>query len=163
MTTYLLRRMVYFVPVIFLVTVVVFCITLLLPGDPALAFLGEGNINDKVAYQAMRTELGLDDPVYVQYGKWVGRAVHGDLGKSVRTHEPVLEALGARLPVTLELTLLALVIALVIAIPAGIISATRPSSKLDTLGTVVSIGGVAIPEFWLGILLIYIFAVWLRW
>ncbi len=74
MTQYLLRRLFYFVPVVFLVTVVVFCITLLLPGDPALAFLGEANINDKVAYQAMRQELGLDQPIYVQYGMWVGRA-----------------------------------------------------------------------------------------
>lgn len=163
MTQYLLRRMVYFVPVIFLVTVVVFSITLLLPGDPALAFLGEGNIHDKVAYEAMRKELGLDQPVPVQYAMWVGRAVQGDFGRSVRTHEPVLEGLLARLPVTLQLTLMSLVIALLIAIPVGIISATRPNSKTDTVGTVIAIGGVAIPEFWLGILLIYIFAVWLRW
>lgn len=163
MTQYLLRRFVYFVPVIFLVTVVIFSITLLLPGDPALAFLGEGNIHDKVAYEAMRKELGLDQPIPVQYGMWVSRAVRGDLGRSVRTREPVVEGLAARLPVTLQLTLMALVIALTIAIPIGILSATRPNSKLDTAGTVFAIGGVAIPEFWLGILLIYVFAVWLRW
>lgn len=163
MTQYLLRRLTYFIPVIFLVTVVVFCITLLLPGDPALAFLGEGNINDKVAYEAMRKELGLDQPVPVQYAKWLSRVAQGDLGRSVRTHEPVLEALGARLPVTLGLATMALGIALLIAIPIGIISATRPNSKIDSIGTVVAIGGVAIPEFWLGILLIYLFAVWLHW
>ncbi|MCL4466200.1 MAG: ABC transporter permease [Chloroflexi bacterium] len=163
MTQYLLRRVAYFVPVIFLVTVVVFAITLLLPGDPALAFLGEGNIHDEVAYQAMRKELGLDQPVPVQYGLWVARAVQGDLGRSVRTREPVLEGLGARLPVTLQLMAMALAIALLVAIPAGIISAAKPNSKIDGVGTVLAIGGVAIPEFWLGILLIYIFAVWLGW
>lgn len=162
MTQYLLRRLIYFVPVVFLVTVVVFSITLLLPGDPALAFLGEGNINDKVAYEAMRQELGLDQPVPVQYAMWIGRAVQGDLGRSVRTHEQVLQALGARLPVTLQLAGMALVIALLIAVPVGILSATRPNSKLDTFGTVMAIGGVALPEFFLGILLIYLFAVWLH-
>jgi peptide/nickel transport system permease protein len=163
MTQYLLRRFVYFIPVIFLVTVVIFSITLLLPGDPALAFLGEGNIHDKVAYEAMRKELGLDQPIPVQYGMWVTRAVQGDFGRSIRTRERVLDGLAARLPVTLQLTIMALVIALTIAIPVGILSATRPNSKMDTAGTVFAIGGVAIPEFWLGILLIYIFAVWLRW
>lgn len=162
MTQYLLRRFLYFGPVIFLVTVVVFCITMLLPGDPALAFLGEGNINDKVAYQAMRQELGLDQPLPVQYFMWVQRAARGDLGRSVRTHESVVDALGARLPVTLELASVALVIALLIAIPVGVLSATRPNSKLDTAGTMMAIGGVAIPEFFLGILLIYLFAVWLH-
>ncbi len=162
MTQYLLRRLFYFVPVVFLVTVVVFSITMLLPGDPAMAFLGEGNINDKVAYEAMRQELGLDQPVPVQYARWLGRAVQGDLGRSVRTHEAVRDALGARLPITLELASVALVIALMIALPVGIISATRPNSKLDTAGTVMAIGGVAIPEFFLGILLIYVFAVWLH-
>ncbi len=162
MTQYLLRRLFYFVPVVFLVTVVVFSITMLLPGDPAMAFLGEGNINDKVAYQAMRQELGLDQPVPVQYALWLGRAVQGDLGRSVRTHEAVRDALVARLPVTLELALVALVIAMAIALPVGVFSATRPNSKLDTLGTVMAIGGVAIPEFFMGILLIYVFAVWLH-
>ncbi len=162
MTTYLIRRLLYFIPVVFLVTVVVFAITLLLPGDPALAFLGEGNIHDEVAYQAVRQELGLDKPVPVQYAMWLGRALQGDLGRSVRTHEPVLEALGARLPITIQLTLMSFVVALAIAIPVGIISATRPNSKIDTIGTATAIGGIAIPEFWLGIMLIYVFAVWLH-
>jgi peptide/nickel transport system permease protein len=93
---------------------------------------------------------------------WVSRAVQGDLGRSVRTREPVLQALGARLPVTLQLAGTALLIALLIAVPVGIISATRPNTKLDTASTVAAIGGVAIPEFWMGIILIYIFAVWLH-
>ena len=163
MGQYLLRRLFYFVPVIFLVSVVIFSITMLMPGDPAMAFLGDAMGQDKVAYEAMRKELGLDQPVPVQYANWLGKALHGDLGRSIRTHEYVGDGLQARLPVTIELTLLALVIALLIAIPVGIISATRPNSLLDRLGTLLAIGGVAIPEFWLGILLIYIFAVGLHW
>jgi len=161
-TRYLFRRLLYFVPVIFVVTLVVFSITMLLPGDPALAFLGEANIHDKVAYQAMRQELGLDRPLAVQYVNWVGRALRGDLGRSVRTHEAVSEALAARLPVTIELAAVALGIALLIAIPVGIISATQPNSKLDAVATVMAVSGVALPEFFVGIVLIYLFAVGLR-
>jgi peptide/nickel transport system permease protein len=162
MAPYLFRRLLYFIPVIFLVTVVVFAITMLLPGDPALAFLGEANMRDKVAYEAMRKELGLDRPLPVQYAIWLGKAVQGDLGRSVRTHEAVTAALAARLPVTLELAAVSLGIALLIAIPVGIVSATRPNSKLDTVATVVAVSGVALPEFFVGILLIYLFAVGLR-
>jgi len=162
MARYLVRRLLYFVPVIFLVTVVVFLITMLLPGDPALAFLGEANIHDKVAYEAMRKELGLDRPLPVQYVIWLGRALQGDLGRSVRTHEAVLDALLARLPVTIELAAVALLIALAIAIPVGIISATRPNTKVDSVATVMAVSGVALPEFFVGILLIYLFAVGLK-
>lgn len=162
MARYLFRRLLYFVPVIFLITVVVFLITMLLPGDPALAFLGEANINDKVAYEAMRKELGLDRPLPVQYALWLGRALQGDLGRSIRTHETVVDALVARLPVTIELAAVALVIALVIAIPVGIVSATRPNTKVDAAATVMAVSGVALPEFFVGILLIYLFAVGLR-
>jgi len=159
---FLLRRVLYFIPVIFIVTVVVFAITMLLPGDPALAFLGEGGIRDKVAYEAMRLELGLDRPLPVQYAIWLAKAAHGDLGRSVRTHEAVTDALAARLPVTIELAAVALIIALVIAIPVGILSATRPNSPVDTAATVMAVSGVALPEFFVGILLIYLFAVYLR-
>lgn len=162
MAPYLFRRLLYFIPVIFLVTVVVFSITMLLPGDPALAFLGEANMRDKVAYEAMRKELGLDRPLPVQYALWLGRALQGDLGRSVRTHEAVTAALAARLPVTLELAAVSLGIALLIAIPVGIVSATRPNSKLDTVATVVAVSGVALPEFFVGILLIYLFALGLQ-
>jgi peptide/nickel transport system permease protein len=160
--SYLLRRLLYFIPVIFLVTVVVFAITMLLPGDPALAFLGEGSIRDKVAYETMRQELGLDRPLPVQYALWLGKALHGNLGRSVRTHEAVTDALAARLPVTIELAAAALAIALAIAIPVGILSATRPNSPMDTAATVLAVSGVALPEFFVGILLIYLFAVGLR-
>lgn len=163
MRTYVLRRLLYFIPVIFLVTVVIFSITMLMPGDPAMAFLGDAMGQDTVAYEAMRTELGLDRPIPAQYVSWLLRALQGDLGRSVRTRETVVEGLQARLPVTIQLTVMALFLAMLVAIPVGIISATRPNSWLDSVGTVFAIGVVAIPEFWLGILLIYVFAVSLHW
>jgi len=162
MIGYILRRLAALVPALFVVSVVTFAITLLLPGDPALAYIGEANINDREMYLAVRQELGLDQPLPVQYVKWLGRALQGDLGRSIRTREPALEGLLARLPVTLELSLLAMAISLAIAVPIGILSAVRPNSRLDMAGTVVAMGGIAVPDFWLAILLIYVVAVWLR-
>jgi len=144
------------------VSIVTFSVTLMLPGDPALAYIGEANINNREMYQAVRQELGLDEPIPVQYLKWLGRAVHADFGRSIRTREPAVEGLMARLPVTVELAAIAMVISLVIAVPAGILSAVRPNSKLDLSGTMVAMAGIAIPDFWLAILLIYVMAVWLR-
>ena len=163
MKTYLLRRLLHAIPTLLLVTVVTFSITMLLPGDPALAFLGEAAAMDKVAYEAMRRELGLDQPIPVQYALWLGRALHGDLGRSVRTREPVWESMQARLPITLQLAVMAMLIALAIALPVGILSAVRPNSKLDLVSTILAISGLAIPSFWLGIMLIFVFALWLRW
>jgi peptide/nickel transport system permease protein len=128
-----------------------------------MAFLGDAMGQDRVAYEAMRKELGLDQPIPVQYARWLTRALQGDLGRSVRTREAVVEGLGARLPVTIQLTAMALCFALLVALPVGIISATRPNSWLDTVGTAIAIGGVAVPEFWLGIVMIYVFAVSLHW
>jgi peptide/nickel transport system permease protein len=159
---YVVRRVVALVPVLFFVSVVTFGVTLLLPGDPALAYIGEQNINDKVMYQAVREQLGLDQPIPVQYVKWLGRALQGDFGHSIRTREPALDGLLARLPITLELSILAMGVSLLIAIPIGTLSAMRPNSKLDLVGTLVAMTGVAVPDFWLAILLIYVLAVWLR-
>src|SRR5438552_1493940 len=103
---YLLRRLVYFVPLLFLVTVVTFSVALLLPGDPALAYIGEANMRDKVMYETMRKELGLDQPIPVQYAKWLCRVVRGDFGRSIRTREPALEGLLARFPAPPQLTAL---------------------------------------------------------
>jgi peptide/nickel transport system permease protein len=159
---YILRRIVYFVAVLFLVTMVTFSVALLLPGDPALAYIGEANMRDKTMYDTMRKELGLEQPIPVQYAKWVGRVLRGDLGRSIRTREPALEGLLARLPVTLHLTAMAMVVALLIAVPVGILSAVRPNSSADKVGTILAMSGVAIPDFWLGIMLIYVFSVWFK-
>jgi len=153
---------VYFVPLLFLVTMVTFSVALLLPGDPALAYIGEANMRDKTMYDAMRKELGLDRPIPVQYAKWLGRVLRGDFGRSIRTREPALEGLMARFPVTLHLTAMAMMVALLVAVPVGVLSAVRPNSKADKVGTVLAMSGVAIPDFWLGIMLIYVFSVWFK-
>ena len=163
MRAYIARRLLQAIPTLLIISIVMFCITMLLPGDPALAVLGENAALDQGAYQATRLQLGLDKPLPVQYVRWLGRTLHGDLGRSTRTKEPVLASLKARVPVTLELVVLAMVIGLIIAFPVGIISAVRPNTKLDLVGTVLAVSGLAIPSFWLGILLIYVFALWLRW
>jgi peptide/nickel transport system permease protein len=162
-TQYLIRRLLYCVPVILIVSVTVFGITMLLPGDPAMAYLGPDAFGfDEKAYQELRVELGLNDPLPVQYANWLSKAVRGDFGTSIRTKYPVQAEIAARLPITLHLSIMAMIIAMVIAIPVGVISAKRPGSMLDNIGTVVAISGVAIPSFWLGILLIYVFGMWLR-
>src|SRR5262245_53884989 len=119
-------------------------------------------MRDKVMYETMRAELGLDQPIPVQYAKWLGRALRGDLGRSIRTREPALEGLLARFPVTLQLTAMAMAVAFLIAVPVGIVSAVRPNSNADRVGTVLAISGVAVPDFWLGIMLIYVFSVWFK-
>ncbi|MBV9357999.1 MAG: ABC transporter permease [Chloroflexi bacterium] len=162
MTGFILRRLVALCPVLFFVSVVTFGVTLLLPGDPALAYIGEQNISDKEMYQAVREQLGLDQPIPIQYVKWLARALQGDFGRSIRTREPALDGLLARLPITLELSVLAMLFSLVIAVPVGVLSAVRPNSKLDAVGTLLAMAGLAIPDFWLAILLIYVMAVWLR-
>ncbi|MFN8523675.1 MAG: ABC transporter permease [Chloroflexota bacterium] len=163
MQAYLLRRGIQAIPTLLLVTMVTFSISMLLPGDPALAWLGEAQAMDRVAYDAIRRELALDQPIPVQYGLWLGRTVQGDLGRSIRNRELVWDGLAARLPVTLQLTLLGMVVAFVIAMPIGILSAIRPDSRLDTFGTILAVSGLAIPSFWLGVLLIYLFALYLGW
>jgi peptide/nickel transport system permease protein len=163
MFQYIARRTIQMVPVVVLVSIVAFSLLYVLPGDPALAVLGEEQARNREAYQQRRAELGLDRPLPLQYFDWAGSAVRGDLGNSTRTREPVLKVVGQRLAPTLLLGIYSLGLACLIAIPAGILSAIRPNSKGDIIGTVVSIMGASIPNFWLGILLILMFAVWLPW
>jgi len=162
MWPYILRRLAMMPPVLLVVSLVAFSIILLLPGDPAIAILGEERGHDRVAYDALRKELGLDQPIPIQYVSWVTRAVRGDLGVSVRNQQPVALLIAQSLGPTLQLSVLAMVIALVVALPVGAISAARPNSKADIVGTTFALSGIAMPSFLLGILLIVIFAVWLH-
>jgi peptide/nickel transport system permease protein len=161
MGNFILKRLVAMIPVVLLVSVIVFYLIRLTPGDPAVAMLGEEATPQMVA--AMRHEFGLDQPIPVQYGIWLSKVIQGDLGHSVRSNQPVLEAILERLPATVELTLFALVISLAIAIPTGIISATRRNSAADLIVTTSALIGVSMPSFFLGILLIFIFSLNLRW
>ncbi len=161
MGTYVLRRLAGTVPVLFVVSVVIFSIIHLTPGDPVAIMLGgEASVQD---IERIRRELGFDQPLYVQYAAWLGRTLRGDLGRSIRTNQPVSEAIAQRLPVTAEIALVAMLVSLAVAIPAGMVSAVRRNSAADTASTVTSLLGVSIPNFFLAILLIYVFSLKLRW
>jgi len=160
MTSYIVRRLIFIVPVALLVSFIVFMLIHLVPGDPALVLLGEDATPQNVA--ALRKELGLDQPLLTQYVLWLGQAVRGNLGQSIQLRQPVLEALVQRAPVTIELGIAALLFSIVIAIPLGVVSATRANSRLDTTVNVTSLLGTAIPGFVLGLGLIIVFAVVIR-
>ncbi len=149
------------IPVLFLVSLVVFMILHLTPGNPAVAMLGEEATPESVA--ALTHELGLDQPLPVQYVIWVSHVLRGDLGNSIQTHQPVLSAIMERVPVTFEMTLFAIIISLVIAIPTGVISATRRNSASDLVTTTVALFGISMPSFFLAILLIFVFSLHLGW
>jgi len=159
---YIVRRLLTMIPTVFAVSIVTFSITFLLPGDPALAILGQDQARDRVAYETLRRELGLDRPIPVQYLDWAGKALRGDLGISIRTREPVLQGILQRLPATLVLGFVALALALAIGVPLGVLSAVRANSRADIVGTIFAMSGVAVPSFWLGIMLIFLLSVWLR-
>ena len=164
MHRFVARRLVAMVPLLILISILAFSLILLLPGDPALAILGEerANANDKQAYYALRQEMGLDDPIPIQYMKWVGRVFQGDLGTSIRNKTPIGETIARHVFPTAQLAVMAFLFALLIAIPAGVISALKPNSPADLVATVAALSGVAVPHFFLGVLLIYTFAVWFR-
>ena len=155
MTGYVLRRSAQAVVVLLGVSVLVFALVHLVPGDPIRLALGTRF--DPEVYAALRARSGLDQPLLVQYFSWIGRAFTGDLGVSFRSGEPVSTLIVERLPATLSLAAGALVVALLVAIPLGLISALKPRSPLDYVATVVSQAGISVPEFWIGILLILVF------
>jgi len=159
-TAYVLRRLLLMLPVAFLVTVGVFMLIHLSPGDPALIILGEDRSPQAIAQ--IHQELGLDKPLYVQYGIWLGHIVHGDWGRSITTHQPVAVAITERLPATIELGLTALLWSLLVAIPLGTIAAVRRGSVADSVATSITVAGVSIPNFFIGIVLIFVLSVTLR-
>ena len=156
MTQYILRRLLLMIPVVFLVTIGIFVIIRIAPGDPVLAYAGEDPNPETIA--AVRTELGLDQPLPIQYAAWLSRAIQGDLGRSFQTHQRVLEAITERLPVTFELGTAALLISVTVALVVGTISAIKRNSAIDLLTTSFTIAGVSFPNFYLGLLLILLFA-----
>jgi peptide/nickel transport system permease protein len=161
MTRYIVRRLLATIPVLFLVTVVVFSLINLVPGDPALVIAG--GEADRAAIEAIRKQLGLDRPVVVRYVQWLTRLVQGDFGRSVRDGRPVLDVLLLKLPVTIELAVISLGVGWAIAVPAGVLAAWKQRTALDYTATTVALAGISIPNFWLGIMLIYLLAVHLRW
>jgi len=154
---FLARRLLLTLPVLFFVSLIVFSLISLIPGDPARVFLGEEVTTE--ALEVLRKQLGLDRPVHIRYLYWLGRVVRGDLGKSVRDGRPVLDTLLQKLPTTMELAVTSLIVAWAIAIPGGLLAAWKRRSAWDYAATTVSLAGISIPNFWLGIMLIYLLAV----
>ena len=159
MIQYLQGRVLALLFILLIMSVIVFSFVHLTPGDPVEAMLGTEV--DAATKQAVRHNLGLDRPLLAQYAGWINRALRGDLGTSIRTHQRVSGILAEKLPVTLELTLAASIIGLAIALPAGVLAAVRRNSAVDLAAMGVALGGVSIPSFWLGVMLILLFA--LHW
>jgi peptide/nickel transport system permease protein len=158
---YIARRLIALVPTLLFVSVLIFSLQQLLPGDPALALAGEDH--DPVAVAAIRAKYHLDRPLVVQYRIWLGNVLRGDFGESLRSRIPVSELLASKLPVTIELAVCSMLVALLLGLPAGVISATRKGTPLDFTANLVALSGLSVPHFWLGIMLILLFAVRLGW
>jgi peptide/nickel transport system permease protein len=161
MLTYLVRRIAIIIPTLFFVSIIIFGLQQLLPGDPALALAGEERDPNVIAF--LRHKYHLDQPLPVRYGLWAIGVLHGDLGESIRINKPVLDLVVEKLPVTAELAGLAIVVALVIGIPAGVISAVKNGTVIDYGANVFALWGLSTPNFWLGFLLILLFSVELGW
>jgi peptide/nickel transport system permease protein len=160
-SSYLLKRLAAILPTISFVTVIVFSLQQLLPGDAATILAGEDQDPQVIAY--LRQKMHLDEPLPVRYGYWIAGVAHGDLGESLRIQQPVTELILQKLPVTLELAAIAMAIALVIGIPAGIVSAVGKDTTWDYAANVFALWGLSTPNFWLGILMILLFSVQLGW
>lgn len=160
MKRYLLKRLFYLLPVMFGVSVVTFGLINLAPGDPAEIILRAGGVEPtREAVNALREELGLNNPVYLQYLHWLWNAVHLDFGTSYRTGQPVTEEILSRFPATLELTLAAMAFMVLVALPAGMLSALYRHALIDHLTRLFALVGASLPGFWKGLMLIYLFAV----
>ena len=160
MCRYLLHRLLAILPTLLGVAVVVFTLIRLIPGDPAEVMLGGFATPERVA--AQRRDLGLDRPLVVQFGTWAKEIGTGNLGRSIMSQAPVAREIWNRFPATLELTLLSTCFALAVGITLGIISATAHNTRLDLLATIVSVLGMSIPIFWLGLMLLYVLGIWWR-
>ncbi len=161
MLAYIVRRVILGILVLLLVTVIVFLLLQLVPGDIAASILGVNATPEQIT--ALRSELWLDRPIFAQYGHWLGGVLHGDFGDSAIYHRPVSTLVQARLPITLHLSIVSLIISSILGIIAGIICAIRRGGILDSLITLAANTGIAIPVFWLGILSIYLFGLKLGW
>lgn len=162
MQRYILTRLAVFPLALLVISAIVFLMLYMLPGDPAEALLGP-NVVSADQVEQLREQLGLNDPLYVQYGRFLSDAVRGDFGRSLRSRRPVFEELMTQLPATLELTFGALGLAIAIGFPLGLLAALRPNTWVDSLSMLIAVTGLAMPSFWLCMLLIFFFSVHLGW
>jgi peptide/nickel transport system permease protein len=158
---FLVQRAAISVVTLFVISMIVFTGVRMIPGDPARVMAG--NEADEAGLEEVRQKYGLGDPIAFQYLRWLGLAVRFDLGESIRTRESVVKIVVSKLPITIELAFLSLLVAVGIAIPAGVLAAVRRNTIWDVLTSGASLGGVSIPNFWLGIMLILFFSVRLGW
>jgi peptide/nickel transport system permease protein len=161
MLSFLPRRLLQLLPTLFLVSVMIFGLQQLLPGDPALVMAGEEK--DPEVIEQIRKQYRLDQPLPVQYGYWIAGVLRGDLGESMRIRQPVSQLIAEKLPVTLQLASMAMAFALLIGIPAGVLSAVKKGSAWDTGANLFALWGLSTPNFWLGIMMIFLFSVTLGW
>ncbi|MGH6861272.1 MAG: ABC transporter permease [Phyllobacterium sp.] len=159
MATLFARRLLQLVPTIFLLSLIIFSLQHLLPGDPALMLAGDNPTEEMIA--AIRSQYHLDQPIFVQYLFWIKGVFSGDLGQSMRNSLPVMDLILLKLPVTLQLAVMGIIWAMLLGITGGVISAIKRNSGIDYLANVVSLAGISIPNFWLGIMLILFFSIYL--
>ncbi len=160
MREYIFKRLLQVIPTILVITLVVFAMMQAIPGDPIIALLGDAY--DEEDAELLREEYGLNKPIFVQYGIWLGKIVQGDWGEAIVSGRPVIQDVLIRLPVTAELIFLAMVVALVIAIPAGIIAAIRQNTWRDYTAMSTALMGISVPDFFLGVLLLLFFSIFLK-
>jgi peptide/nickel transport system permease protein len=158
---FVVRRLLLTIPILFIVSILAFTLIHLIPGDPARVILGEEATPQ--AYEALRQQLNLDKPIIVQYSMWMGNVLQGNLGMSIISHVPVSQLIAQRLPATIELTIGTFLVALLIAFPTGILAAVRRGKIADYTSTFLALGGMSIPNFWLGMMAIILFSVNLGW
>lgn len=166
MQAYIAKRCLLFIPTLLLATLLAFLLLRVIPGDPALVKLA-GETGDASFTEAelhdLQAKLGTDKPLYVQYGKWVWGLLRLDFGESMYFEDPVAQDLAAKFPITLELTVLAMLIATIIAVPLGLVSAIKQDTPADYIARIISITGVALPNFWVGILIVYFLVLFFAW
>lgn len=161
MLAFLVRRVALMIPILLLVSLLAFSLVHLVPGDPATVILGPEAPRETV--EALRRQLGLDRPLHVQYGTWLASVIQGDLGRSLVDRQPVARLIGQRLPATLELAVLTFLVSVTIAVPIGVYTAVKRGSGADYVASVGALAGQSIPNFWLGIMLLMLFALKLKW
>lgn len=162
MLRYIANRLLISIPTVLIVTILVFLLLQFIPGDPAEIFLGENRSTPELLAK-VRHDMGLDRPLYVQYGSYMWNAMQGDFGRSLNNNRPVRDEILNRLPSTIELTLAALMIGVLLGVSLGIISALKHNTWIDSLSMFVALIGVSMPVFWLSLLLIFVFSVYLNW
>ena len=161
MHIYIAKRLLVAIPTLLIISVFVFSLQKLLPGDPILAMAGEER--DPVVIELLREKYRMNDPVVYQYFYWLGSVVQGDFGLSLRTNQPVLELVAEKVPVTIQLALMSMFFAFVIGVPMGILAAVKQNTWIDYVANIVALSGLSIPNFWLGIMLILLVSVQLGW